>query len=768
MSAYPSLISPLMNSDGLITTAALNTEAQTALASGVAANAKADTLLATALQTSGSNYVGLAQAGIALRDAGSRTSILITPNDGVISTNKTVLAKGAGTGINCFENLDKSFSVQANGNCTVNELTYTSLNPPIAPGPTPTLAEVLAAGNDGGTYGIVNISYVTAKDSLQILKDADQPELGIYAFTSGPTGFNVDEGASLTANTLIGGSPDGIALQNADASFRANYDGSVNATSFNLPNSTSIISGGNGVISFDGASLTEVTDITTTGNIYNTNAGGTLNVSTNNIKVYTDDKVSQVGAIDSAGNSYLQNYYLWGVSASDFAITNDKNILTTGEITCAQLNCSTFNPPIATPTLAQVLAVGADGNQVDITNCGNITASGFTTAGQVEANSILIKDNTQTVVGGIDSIGLISGSQLNIGGVAQIDTVGNITCELVNGVAPEFKPTYNYFVSKGGNDTEGLGSILSPYLTIQKAISVCEAFTDGVPRVVNVLAGSYVENLTLTKSRISIIGQGQSSRPDVGTSISGTITITIASGNSDLNNNNIYFSNFLINGQFEDNTSSTSYPHRVFFDRCQLYANNRVLYLHSAGDYRAFVSNCVISNDDTNATDPVVECYSSNSGMVSFTSNQITSKGISQNVFKLSGSCRTDTLAQNIFTSDSTGTNVAIAIFVHNSSAVITLGQNAFIYSSSGAKRNADTASGIYMNAASAGGSLIIANNLFSLTGLPNGQHAVQNNSSAGIVIYGGNISTASAAGQSAHDISGTNNSTKFAMTAVQ
>lgn len=766
MSAYPSLISPLMNSQGLITTSALNTDAQTALASGVAANAKADTLLATALQTNGPNYVGLPAAGIVVKDAADRNLITLAADSGVIFTNTTVRAAGIGTGVNCFQNTDASFSVQANGNCTVNELTYTSLNGPT--NPTPTLAEVLASGNDGGTRAIVGISQVTANDSLQILKDADQPELGTYTLTSDPaTGFNVGGGASLTANaligaqslqifkdinqpelgnyslvsdatgiaagggaslsaiTLIGSSPNGTCIQNADATFKADYTGNVYTTGVQLPNSTSILSGGNGIVSFDGANLAEVTDITTSGNIINTNAGGTLSLSTNNIKVYTDNKVSQVGAIDSSGNSYLQNYYLWGVGAGDFAITNDKNILTTGEITCSQLNCSTFNPPIATPTLAQVLAAGADGNQVDITNCGSVAASGFTTA-------------------------------------------GNVTCALVNGVAPEFKPTYNYFVSKGGNDTDGLGSILSPYLTIQKAISVCEAFTDGVPRVVNVAAGAYTENLTLTKSRISIVGQGQSSRPDVGTAIYGTITITIASGNSDLNNNNIYFSNFLINGLFEDNTSGTNVPHRVFFDRCQLYANDRVLYLHPAGDYRAFVSNCVISNDNTGATNPVVECYSSSTGMVSFTSNQITSKGASQNVFKLSGSCRIDTYAQNILTSDSVGTNVAIAIFVHNSTAVISLGQNAFVYSSAGAKRNSDTASGIFMNAASAGGSLVIANNFFSLTGLPNGQNAVQNNSAAGVVIYGGNISTSSAAGTSAHDISGSNNVNKFAMTAVQ
>lgn len=691
MSAYPSLLSPLMEpQSGLIATSALNTEAQAALSLSSVNAEEIQILQETSLQRLEGDYRGTIGAGILLRDETEATTFFANGNDGSLGVSGTITGFG-------FANTNSSFQVDDLGNCTVSELTYTTLNPPIVPGPTPslsqvlavsgnggnqpitnvenlyvnnvinsalsietkqlsilndgetgyhvmesnasgvdlntkftsdglilhkvatgsditiqndatnlvtlgtaagyadlqvgilnylelnppivpsatpTLDEVLAAGNDGGTRSILNISTIVATDSLQILKDADQPELGNYYFSSAATGFSVGAGASLTANTLIGGSPDGIAFQNTDASFKANFDGSVDC--------------------------------------------------------------------------------------------------------------------------------------------------------------------------------------------------GNITCELVNGVAPEFRPTYDYYVSKNGNDTTGLGSILSPYLTIQKAISVCEAVYDGVPRVVNVLAGAYTENLTLTKSRISIVGQGQNSRPDIGTSIFGTITVTIASGNSDLNNNNIYFSNFLINGLFEDNTSSTSYPHRIFFDRCQLYASNRVLYLHPAGDYRTFVSNCAISNDNTSATDPIVECYSSSTGMVSFTTNLITSKGASQNVFKLSGSCRIDTYAQNILTSDSVGTNVAIAIFVHNSTATISLGQNAFVYSSVGAKRNADTASGIYMNAASAGGSLVIAQNIFSLTGLPSGQNAVQNNSAGGVVIFGNNISTSSAAGTSAYDISGTLNVTKFAMTAVQ
>jgi len=661
MSGYPSLLAPLMNTSGLILTTALNTEAQTALASGVAANAKADTLLATALQTSGQNYTGLPAAGITLRDSASRSSITLTPSTSEIAVNGTV--RSAGIGGNAFETSSSSFTVDASGNCKVNELTYTSLNPPITPGATPTLAEVLTAGNDGGDKAITGLT-------------------------------------SLTSTLIVGSSPDGIAFQNVDASFRANFDGSVSATSFNLPNSTSIVAGSSGVISIDGASLSDVLNLTTTGNIVNTNAGGTLGVSTNNLKVYSDATSTQTGLIDASGSSYLQNYYLWGVSAGNFAITNDKNILTTGDITCNQLNYTTLNPPISSSW------VGTATSDLDMANYK------ITSANQI------------------------------------------------NGVVPQFKPTYDYYVAKGGNDTTGLGTILSPYLTIQKAITVCETFTDGVPRVINVSAGSYSENLTISKPRISIRGEGTSSHPDVGTAISGTITVGLTSGNSDLNNNNIYLKGFLINGLIEDSTASV--VHRVIIDNCQLYANDRVLYLHPGGDYRAFVSQCNISNDNITATNPLIEC--GGSGMVSFNNNQMTAKGASQNVFKLSSTCRIDLFAQNLLTSDSTGTNVAIAIFQHSSTQTIAIGQNAFLYSSAGAKRNTDTASAIYMTSS---GSLVALFNTVGLTGLPAGQMAFYNTGS-GVIIFGSNISTSSLAGSSATGISGVLNTTKFAGTSIQ
>ena len=713
MSAFPSLISPLMNAQGLITTSALNTEAQTALALSATNAADIVVLQDTALQASSGLYTGLASTNCEIfgkitahapdkGDAFVSTGFRIT-DTGKLYANSLTTAQGAGVFGEALVGLldaqtinagnSNQFRVDISGNCTVNELTYTTLNPPIAPGATPSLSQVLAISGDGGNQPITNVENLYVNNVINTAVRIETNQVSIL--NDGGTGYHImDSNASgVDLNTKF--TSDGLILH----------------------------------------------------------------------------KVS---------------------TGSDITIQNDANNLVTlgtaagyADLQVGILNYLELNPPIApsaTPTLDEVLEAGNDGGARSILNISNIVAtdslqilkdadqpelgnyyfSSAATGFSVGAGASL---TANTLIGG--SPDGIAFQNANASFKANFDgsvDCGNITCELINGVAPEFKPTYNYYVSKNGNDTNGLGSILSPYATIQKAISVCEAVYDGTPRVINVLAGTYTENLTLTKSRISIVGEGQSSRPDVGTSISGTITITITSGNSDLNNNNIYFSGLLL-GQIEDNTASTSYPHRVFFTNCQLYANNRVLYMHPAGDFRAFVSNCVISNDDTAATDPIVECYSSSTGMVSFTSNQITSKGTSQNVFKLSGSCRIDTYAQNLLTSDSTGTNVAIAIFVHSSTATISIGQCAFIYSSANPKRNIDTASGIYM--ASGSGSLVIVQNFFSLSGLPSGQNAVLNSGSS-VVLYGNNISSSSAAGTSAFAISGTQNVNKFSFTSLQ
>jgi hypothetical protein len=339
------------------------------------------------------------------------------------------------------------------------------------------------------------------------------------------------------------------------------------------------------------------------------------------------------------------------------------------------------------------------------------------------------------------------------------------------GPAFDFRPENDFWVAPNGSD-DNTGSITAPFQTIQKGIDACEdAFADGKPKIVHVFAGQYTEDLVIKKTRISIQGEGTSSRPDLGTSITGTITLVISTSGNDINNDDIYFSGFLINGLVEDKEPTlplTQKAHRVMFTDCYFYANTRVLYIHPTGDYRAFVSYCTFSNDDTAATDPLVECNSNSTGMVTFNSNQMTAKGDAQIVFALSGSCRIDVFAQNILTSASVTTNAKPIFYKNSTAAAITLGQNAFVYSSSTAKSNASPnfSSGIYINTT---GVVILINNFFSLSGLlasvPN--YAVLN--SGGTVLYFGNGSSSIPGDPSAtaYAISGIFGTNKFLLNTV-
>jgi hypothetical protein len=614
MSAYPSLLSPLMDATGKIAAQSINDATITAISSGVSANEKVDILQVTALQESGGNYLGLPSTNITARGTVisqvTRGTAFSSPgftvsSSGSITSNSvsTLVSTGVygnivGGSITAthdivapiFRNNSDTFLTDSLGNCKVNELTYTTLNPPISAGWVGTATSDLNMSD----YGIVNTPSIN----------------------------------------FINGVQDGVLSLLADAA-TLDFDG------LNIQNIGSIGCG----------------SVTT----------GILNIVVNSV---------QVASLSDSG---------LGVAGG----------------------------------------VVADGGVSGLT-----VTSSLTTGGGAIANY----DNSFSV-----------------------HSNGNITCPLINAVAPQFKPTYDYYVAKNGSDS-GLGSVLSPFLTVQHAIGICETVYDEIPRVIHLASGTFSENLVFSKSRISIVGGGTSMNPDVGSSIAGTITINLASGNSDMNNNNIYFDGLLINGEIQDNTNS--YVHRLFFTNCYLYANSRCLLMNVTGDYRLFVDRCYISNSSTSATNALVQCLGT--GMISITNSKLTSKGLEQMTCVISVSCRTDTFANNILTSDSTSTT-APAILWLGTSATVSIGNCAFIYSSSAVKSNA-TAAGIRLTSS---GSLVIVQSFFSLAGLSVQQNAIQNGG-MGVVIHGNNISASSPAGTSAFAISGTNNQTKFSMTSVQ
>lgn len=459
--------------------------------------------------------------------------------------------------------------------------------------------------------------------------------------------------------------------------------------------------------------------------------------------------------------------------------------------------------PVSNPTLGDVMTNGntastdLDMNSNDITNAVAITATGqvkgrtiksdeeskddafsnklstfrVQSTGQVYGYTGTFSDGLEVTSGAIQlgtgDVYLATNNIIVSGATGNITTAG-----LINGTNINFRPSYDYYVAKNGSNTNS-GSVLSPFLTIQKAIDVCEAFTDNVPRNINIYYGSYSENLTISKSRISFNGSNEGgSRADTGCSINGTITINVSSGLSDMNNNNIYFNNLLINGLMSD---TSTVVHRVAIKNCYLYGNDTLLSFSPSVDYRLFVDYCYLNNEDTVSNNSLVSCLGS--GMVSFSNNQITTKS-KGHVVHIGDSCRIDVFALNVLTNSNNGADV-LAICKLGSSVnntAYTLGQNAFIYSSTTSKSSAAPyfSCGILMDPPATKTNFYnVISNTFLMTGLNNSLTnfaitGTRNASSFAYIFYGNNTGISSFLAPYSYQIDNGSGISKNALLAVQ
>lgn len=332
-------------------------------------------------------------------------------------------------------------------------------------------------------------------------------------------------------------------------------------------------------------------------------------------------------------------------------------------------------------------------------------------------------------------------------------------------------PLYDVWVSANGNASFS-GSFGRPFQTIQQAVNYCETFTDGKNRTINLYSGQYTENITISKSRIAIVGANPTAnRSNTISEIIGTITINLTSGNADMNNNNICLSNIQLNAALYDITTFNS-PHRVVIKNCFLVSTDNALTMdvNSSVDYRLFIDSSTIQSSLTTSTQPLIRC--NGSGMISLINSQFIQTGI-ENVLQLNGTVRCDTMALCAYTNTSTSADAKAIVSINTSGTnIYTFGQNSFVYSSATAKSNTTTASAIYLNPPISNGNvctLIILNNFVSLTGLPSGSDAFHTIATTGYyyILHAGNYSSSSLLGTSAHNIAGSNNTNKFSMTAV-
>ena len=152
-----------------------------------------------------------------------------------------------------------------------------------------------------------------------------------------------------------------------------------------------------------------------------------------------------------------------------------------------------------------------------------------------------------------------------------------------------FRPAYTIYVSPNGNDTTGDGSILNPYLTIQKALDVRATITDTIEVNIYIQAGNYTENLTVSTGRTYLTGD-PSSEGRESINITGNINVNITTISTIGLEYVVSLSQLQINGNV---TASASASGAFVFCIYETNLNTGSLTLDRTG---ASGSTCVIEN----------------------------------------------------------------------------------------------------------------------------------------------------------------------------
>jgi hypothetical protein len=289
-----------------------------------------------------------------------------------------------------------------------------------------------------------------------------------------------------------------------------------------------------------------------------------------------------------------------------------------------------------------------------------------------------------------------------------LNTIG----ALVGGIPSGFRDATEFYVSFDGNDTTGLGSILSPYRTIQKAITQAELVSSALQVcVINVASGLYPESLTFNVGFITLNGSLQSQNGNEVCEITGSISINV-SGADNLFVRQISFQGFNITcGAAQSVTDTSTAAHTVSFQDCRVFANS--VFFNStttASDMRLYIANTEINQTNAAFGGSVI---TTNKGLLDFERMDMA----------LTGNCTAirigGTSVLNRFSlSTLESTNAAailqpILAITSTTTSAHSLGNVAFAFSSAVAKTNTDA---IFINSGIAT-AIVMLNCVFTLAG---------------------------------------------------
>jgi len=288
---------------------------------------------------------------------------------------------------------------------------------------------------------------------------------------------------------------------------------------------------------------------------------------------------------------------------------------------------------------------------------------------------------------------------------------GTTTTDAVNFNQLTFRDTTEFYVSSQGNDANN-GSILSPKLTIQAAITAAELISSAANIcVINVASGHYTENLTFAKGYVVLNGSLQTQTGNEVCEITGSISIACVGAN-DLYNRQVAFQGFNITcgaGQAITDTSTSS--HTVAFQDCKCFVVNQFFVSTStAADMRLYLTNIEIGQNSAASVLPVIV---TNVGLVEFERLDLTvdgnAIGVSIGGTSVLSRCSLTTLENT----NIGATLLPLLSITSSTTATHSLGNVAFAFASNVAK----TATNAMYIASSVNTAIIMLNCVFTLAG---------------------------------------------------
>ena len=496
---------------------------------------------------------------------------------------------------------------------------------------------------------------------------------GWWAF---PAGGNVDiSGFQLLNVDNISMPANGTILAAGQLSIISDLGGSLNLTA-NGGGDVNISTGNAGDINI--ATLGAGNEVTIEGDIINMDATQGVRIS--------------APALDMTGNNVINVATLTGSVSTNISVTSSAELALIGA-TDVQLESSAGNASVVANQDANITAtVGAvnvtAGTEIRMTapniyGVGNFTATNVSATGDVVSSS--------------------AGSS-----PVSLNTIGG----LVGGISSGFRDQTEFYVSSDGSDVTGLGSILSPYKTIQKAITQAELISSAaLVCVINVASGHYVENLTFNKGYVILNGSLQSQTGNEVCEITGSISIAVA-GASDVFNRQVTFQGFNITcgfGQAVTDTSTT--PHAVSFQDCKCFVVNQFFVSTSAAaDMRLYLTNVEIGQSSAASALPVIV---TNVGLIEFERLDVSVAG-NCSAIVVGGTSVLNRFSLSTLESANTATTLLPLLSITSTTtSTHSLGNVALSFASAVAKT---ATSAIYI-ASGIATAIIMLNNVFTLAG---------------------------------------------------